>query len=107
MAKYTGELQAHHSRRDSAGNCYWAFRYIDFETGRTVVGKISGGESNINAIRCDWHGPGTGWASDILWHVHEHKIRAFNRMTKDWPYAGCRHEDIQRFIRASLEDWTQ
>ena len=102
MARYIAELQAHHSSRDQAGNCYWGFKFIDFETGKVVVGYISGGESNINAVRCDWHGEGTGWAGDLLWHVHEHKIRAFRRMTKDWPYAGCRPEDIRVFIQDQL-----
>lgn len=49
-------LTAYHSARDRAGNCYWAFQYRDIATGRCVQGTVSGGESNIAAIRLELNG---------------------------------------------------
>lgn len=100
--KLIGSLEAHYSRRDINGNCYWAMRYTDHETGTVIEATVTGGESNVNAIRCDWDGPRTGWAGGIRFSVHEHGIRDFNRMTKHWPHAGCDPDQLRQFIKDRL-----
>jgi len=89
------------SKADIYGNRYWAFRYTDHETGNNVEARISGGESNINAIRCHM-GKVDGWDSGINTKRTEMKIREFNRLTKDWPHAGCSPEDLANYIKNNL-----
>jgi len=93
-------LEAINSRRDIYGNCYWAFRFTDLATGEVVTGKISGGESNINAIRCNWSGD--DWDRGIRFDKTELGIREFDRLTKNWEYAGCSPEDLAAFIKSRL-----
>ena len=95
-------LEAHYSTADKYGNCYWALRFIDHKTGKQVEGTVSGGESNINSILYHWNNPNS-WDRSIRFTVVEHKIREFNRLTKDWPYAGCSSEDLAAFVRKQLE----
>jgi hypothetical protein len=92
-------LDCINSETDMYGNRYWAFRYIDAKTGKQVVGNISGGESNIGCVPRIM---GLEW-DQVYYTRHEMKIRAFNRLTKDWPYAGCNPEDeLVPFIRKGL-----
>lgn len=100
--KLTGRIEALHSRRDRFGNCYWALRYTDYGTGRTVVGTVSGGESNINAIRQHLTDV-DGWDSSIESMTVEMPIREFNQLTKNWAHAGCRPVDLADFIRRELD----
>lgn len=102
MANIAYYLHVYYSKRDQAGNCYWAFTMVDTKAGREVSGTISGGESNIDSIRYDWDGKGNGWeggCSVLRIASVEMGEREFNHMTKDWPYAGCTREDLQAFIR--------
>ena len=99
--KIFASLEAHYSKRDSYGNCYWALRFVDHETGREVVGTISGGESNIYGIKRCW-GRVDGWDEGIQFSTVEHPIREFNRLTKTWSYAGCTPEDLAAWIKAQL-----
>jgi hypothetical protein len=46
-----GFLEIINSKRDVYGNCYYAFRYTDADTGKEVCGTISGGESNVYAAK--------------------------------------------------------
>ncbi len=104
--KFHSTLQSHYSRRDRNGNCYWAFRYICHKTGKVVEGTITGGESNINAIRRYWNDSdkqGSGWDSGFLCQVIGHGIREFNSMTKGWAYAGCDPEELTRWIKQRLK----
>ncbi len=93
-------LESLYSKRDRNGNCYWAFRYTDTATGKQVVGTISGGESNIAAIRrvmkLEYE--------ECFYTVTEMPIREFNRLTKQWAYAGCPPEAIADYIRGFLAD---
>jgi hypothetical protein len=98
----TGILEIFNSRRDSNGNCYWAFTYTDVATGKTVSANISGGESNISGIRRHLNPEVEGWDRSIKYSTTELPIREFNRLKKDWPYAGCASEDIAEFIREQL-----
>lgn len=98
---YTATLNAYNSRRDFAGNCYWAFTFTDHATGKVVRGTISGGESNIKGITFGWSEKNE-WDRSIAYNHEELKIREFNRLTKGWPYAGCPCEDIANFIRSEL-----
>ena len=95
-------LDAMNSARDSSGNCYWALRFTDCESGKTVVGMVSGGESNIDAIRYEWHG-GNWEPRDFYFMTHEYPKREFNRLTAGWKYAGCAPEQLVKFIREELE----
>lgn len=96
--KLYATLKAINSRRDVYGNCYWAFVYTDHESGQQVCGKISGGESNINGIRRCMDRV-DGWDSGIRSENEELGIRDFNRMTKNWDYAGCTPEELAQFIK--------
>lgn len=99
-------LDCINSNPDSSGNRYWAFRYTDTETGKQVVGIVSGGESNISAILR--YMPGTSkdgladWDS-VYYTRHELPKREFRTLTADWPYAGCRPDDeLVPFIKKAL-----
>jgi len=41
--------------------------------------------------------------NEVLQQNVELKIREFDRMVKDWPYAGCRQDDLAAWIRKELE----
>ena len=106
MSKIKAILDCINSMSDSSGNRYWAFRYTDCETGKQVVGNISGGESNISAILRYMPGTAkdgfTDWDS-VYYTRHEMPKRAFRELTADWPYAGCRPEDeLAPFIQKAL-----
>jgi len=102
----TARIEAINSRADRAGNRYWAFRYTDYQTGKRVEATISGGESNINAIR-QAMGRVDGWDASIEFDVTELPIREWNRLTKDWPYAGCVPAELAAFIKAKLPNLTR
>lgn len=88
---------AHYSKRDFYGNCYWGFTYTNTANGKSVSGKISGGESNIRAAIPELNGG--GWDNNYIFNTQENKIRDFNRMTKEWPYAGCAPAEIAKFCK--------
>lgn len=94
---YIATLTAINSRQDSAGNCYWAFRFVHHATGETIEAKISGGQSNIYGIMHGMFGA-DGWNREIAFNTEELKIREFDRLTKDWPYAGCTSADLRQYI---------
>lgn len=83
-------LNIYNSRKDFAGNCYYAFEVTDSD-GHCVRAKISGGERNITAA-----------FPEVSYNPSELKIREFDRMVKDWPYAGCPHQEIRQFTMARL-----
>lgn len=91
------------SRRDRAGNNYFAFTATHPDTGKNVSAKISGGESNIYQaqfyVRGRW--PVTG---EPRWYVTDRSlgVREFERLTKCWPYAGCKGEDLLVFMKEHL-----
>lgn len=99
--QFTGKLEAISSRTDSCGNREWAMRYTDFATGKVIGAKISGGDSNIMGIRRHWNVP-DGWDDSLMTESFELKIREFNRLTKGWPHAGCRSEDLANWLRQQL-----
>lgn len=102
IVKITGFLTAHYSRKDFAGNNYWALEYKDADTGEVVRGKVSGGEANIYGILRHWNEP-NDWDRSVMFYVVEHGIREFDRMVKDWPYAGSESEALANFIREQLK----
>lgn len=100
----TATLEAIYSERDLYGNCYWAMRYTDHESGKQVVGTISGGESNIYAIVRE-SGEAKGlkdWDRSIAFRCDSMKKREFKRLTSSWPYAGCTPADLHAFIQKQL-----
>jgi hypothetical protein len=98
--KLHATLEAIHSKRDLYGNCYWALRYTDHETGRVIVGTVSGGESNIAAVRCH----SGQWDAGIAFRVVPLAIREFKALTREWAYAGCAPSDIWEYIAGFLAD---
>lgn len=101
MTNIKGILEAINSKRDRNGNCYWALRYTDTATGKTVEGTVCGGESNIRGIMYQMNGK--SWEPrNIHFATQELMIREFNRLTKNWPYAGCTPEDLTKFITGLL-----
>lgn len=87
------------SKRDLNGNTYWAFSYLDHGTGKSVEATISGGESNITAIRRHLFGDD----SEALNFLRvEMPIRQFDKRVKNWPYAACRPEEIAAFIKKGI-----
>lgn len=94
-------LTAINSRRDSFGNCYWAFTYTDHQTGKTVQGTVSGGESNVRSIMHELNG-GNWEPRNVAFNTRELPIREFNRLTKGWSYAGCTGTELVAFIRREL-----
>jgi hypothetical protein len=99
--KLHATLEAIYSERDLYGNCYWAMRYTDHETGRVVCGTISGGESNIAAVRRQERGQ---WDDGIAFRTVAMKKREFKRLTADWCYAGCAPADLYAYIKGFLAD---
>jgi hypothetical protein len=92
-------LECFNSKRDRNGNCYWAFRWTDTQTGESVAGQVSGGESNVGSIMY-----GMGLTCETCHHTRtEMGIRDFNRMVKTWPYAGCTKEELAHFVRKGLQ----
>lgn len=91
------------SKPDRAGGQYWAFRFVDHATGRDVKGTIgrSISDSNIYGILRHWNKP-DDWDRGIQFVRIEKSIRDFDRMTKDWPYAGCQPEDLAEWIKQQL-----
>ncbi len=86
----------YHSKRDTYGNVYWAFAWTDTETRHQAHGKICGGESNLMvAIRHMDLG-------DVFTVTKQLGVRDFNRLTKDWPHAGCTPDEIAACIRSQL-----
>lgn len=87
-------LHKFYSKRDQAGNCYWAFNLTDTESDKTVSGTISGGESNLDGvIYCL---SGNEWKSNYYSSTQEMPIRQFNRITKDYSYLGCKSAEIAK-----------
>ncbi len=94
-----GILLCFNSRADNSGNRYWAFRYVDCKTGKQVSATISGGESNINAIRYELAGEAN---NSIFYTTQELSIREFNNLTGALPYAGCAPFTLANYIRDHL-----
>ena len=88
---FNGALTVYNSKGDMYGNCYFA---VELDTGASaplVHGHI-GTCSNVNTRDC---------RENLHWHIAEVElpIRQFNRLTKDWPYAGCGWPEISAFLR--------
>jgi hypothetical protein len=99
--KLIGTLEAHSSKSDKYGNRYWGLRYTDHKTGKTVNGTVSGGESNIAAIRMYWTKPGQ-WDDSVRLIHFEHGIRDFKVLTSAWKHAGSQPEELANYIKNEL-----
>lgn len=98
---FRASLICWNSRRDSAGNCYYAFTWTDLDTKKVVNATFAGNESNLGAMLYDMNG-GSHEPHDVIRNQTQLPIRQFNRMTKDWPYAGCPHYELAEFINRQL-----
>ena len=97
----TARLEIVSSKMDINGNRYWAFSFTDYATGKTVCASISGGHSNISAITFGWSEPGE-YDRTIEVTCREMPIRAFNKLTKSFPYAGCTPAQLREWIKAEI-----
>jgi len=100
--KLTATLTALYSKRDASGNCYWALRFVDHETGKAAQGIVSGGESNIYGILRVWNPDLDDWDRSVQFQVQALGKREFKRLTEKWKYAGCVPQDLVNFIRQEL-----
>lgn len=98
--KLTATLNIFNSKRDLNGNCYWAFEFVDHETGVKVQGT-GDTESNVSSITWEWSEP-REWCRSIMVNRQELGIREFNRLTKHWEYAGCGSADLAKWIKRKL-----
>jgi hypothetical protein len=87
-----------YSERDVYGNCYWAMQVTDTLTGERCFGTVSGGDSNI---RCLKHEMGLEW-DELYFYIEAMQKRAFFKLTKDWPHAGCTGEELISFVHKNL-----
>ncbi len=93
-----GFLEIINSKRDIYGDCYFAFRYTDADTGKEVRGTTNGSEGNVYAAKRYLFED-----SNMVRAMNtELKIREFNRLTGGWEYAGCPPEEIANFIKRGL-----
>lgn len=97
----TGILECLNSKRDRAGNCYFAFVYADAASGKTARGTICGGESNVRQIMYELNG-GSWDPRSVHYTSSELPIREFERLTKEWAHAGCTGPELVAFIRQQL-----
>ena len=81
--KYKATIQCFNSKQDTHGNCYYSFTYTDHQTGKVVSGTVSGGESNIYAIKGAagkvLHNV-DGWNQAISFYTEEMLIRPYDRI---------------------------
>ncbi len=97
MIKYI--VEALYSKMDRNGNCYWAMRVTDTETGKTVEGTVSGGESNIDSasrMMVSMQSNERHFSTSML------GVREFEQLTKAWEYAGCAPKDLAKWAEAKL-----
>jgi hypothetical protein len=85
------------SKKDRAGNCYWAFRWTDTETGKQVKGRISGNDSNLL-----WAANHIYPNHDYYYTMHEVSVRDFNSDMMGWDYAGCNPHEIAAWITEKI-----
>jgi hypothetical protein len=91
-------IESVNSKSDMYGNRYFFMRYTDTKSGKTIEGNISGGESNIRSIIREM---GLEY-SDVYFNTIELPIREYNRQSKGLEYAGCRAEEIVKFINTHI-----
>jgi len=92
-------LESVNSKRDRNGNCYWYFNYTDNETGKTISGTVSGGDSNIRSIVRELN---LNW-DEVHYFNTQMSIREFNKIYNNLPYAGCTAKELVSFIKKELE----
>ena len=80
-----------------------SFKFIDHKSGCVSKGKISGGESNIRGIARCWNPKINDWDRSLLFIEENIAPRQYNHMVKDMPYAGCRSDDIVKYIKTELK----
>ena len=88
------QITIYNSKADKYGNRYWAFTWTDLEFDKSISAKNSGDNAGHIYQELGFE------ASEVLQTNVEMKIREFDRMGKDWPYAGCR---LAAWIRKELE----
>lgn len=80
-------LTIYNSKRDIYGNRYLAFQLTHH--GKILSnGIVDANNFNTRELR----------ENNIEYVYSELRKREFNRMTKDWPYCGCKWEDIKEHM---------
>jgi len=74
----TGALECLNSRADLYGNRYFALRFTETGTGRTVCGTVSGGESNVKSLI--WEANGGNWEI----HLHGQRPHQGRYRQENW-----------------------
>ena len=80
-------LTIYSSKRDTYGNTYWAFQLTHFDK-ILSNGTVAGNNFNTRELR----------EKGIEYVFQELPVREFDRLTKNWQYAGCKWEDIRQHI---------
>lgn len=80
-------LTIYNSKRDTSGNVYLAFQLTHFGK---ILANGTVDSNNFNTRDLNENG--------IEYVYQELPVREFNRLTKNWKYAGCRWEDIRQRI---------
>ena len=91
------QITIYNSKADKYGNRYWAFTYHDLASEKSVNAKNSGDNAGHIYREMGFE------VSEVTQQNQELKIREFDRMVKNWPYAGCTPKDLAAWIRKELE----
>ena len=98
-----GTLIGFYSRPDTAGNTYWAFRFIDHVTGKRVEGKIGNGvESNLSVSAYKIN-PKQYEDHAISYITIPMGVREFERYIKDFPHVSSGPEDIAKYVLQGIK----
>jgi len=98
--KIKGILICFTSERDRYGNCYHALRYVSTDTGKFVEGSITGGESNVRAIRQELFEDG----NEVFYIEQVVSKTEFKRLTADFEYLGCSPTELADKIVAGIRN---
>jgi len=82
---------------DAKGNRDWAFTWTELASYRHVSGATSCSNLHLIYQELDLE------ASEVLVEHRKMGIQNFNHMIRNWPYAGCRQDDLAAWIRKELE----
>jgi hypothetical protein len=89
-----GILTIINSKRDKAGNCYFA---VSLDIGKGQYAKGTMYADNVSTLEC---------REKLHWHIvrEELGIRDFNRITKGWRHVGCDWEDVKTRLLAQFQE---
>lgn len=95
---YLSTVVIYSSRRDTNGNVYRAFSFIDHVTGKQVTGLIDTLSAAASAPMVLGHEP-----EQIIVHEQVMTKREFKRTVDGFKYAGCSSKEVGNFIKENLK----